>query len=80
MLYLYLVGVILTFAGSSGARLPRLLIAAFWLPMLAAFVLFLLISLSVLWTDNWVSFGPARRALGQLGRAIRYFRRAGAGA
>ncbi len=77
MLYLYSAIALLTFAGSEGSRLTRLLIALLWLPVAAGFVLFLVISMSVLWADNWVSFGPARRVLGRLHRLIKHFRRSG---
>lgn len=73
----YLAVALLVFAGSSGPKFPRLLLSLLWLPVALAFVLFLVISLSVLWADNWVSFGPARRALGRLARLLGYFRRSG---
>lgn len=75
--YAYLAVAACVYLGSSGPRVPRALLGLVWLPMLAAFLVFLLIAGAVMFCDDWISFGPARRTVGGVRRALRRFRHAG---
>ena len=62
VVYSYLVIAALTYVGSDGPRFGRLVLAVLWPMILLSFATTSLLSFVLLYSNEWLTFNPARRA------------------